>query len=194
MRGGPARPAGPGERASPPERPLSQVDPASNGAVTDPQKKLLDALAAFEPLGVDNVDRGVLAAFARVSPRSSGYTNNLGRLRTLGYIDYPSGGFVSLTESGRELASADRTISGVEDLHEGWYSILPKPQAAILRALIEIYPRDLDRQELAERLEVSAASSGYANNLGRLRTLRCIDYPSGGRVRASERLWPGGVA
>ena len=190
----PAGPVHPAEPASArPERPLPP-DPSPNGAVTDPQKKLLDALAAFEPLGVDQVDRGVLAAYARVSPLSSGYTNNLGRLRTLGYIHYPAGGQVALTEQGRSLASPDQLISSVEDLHEGWYAILPRPQAAILRALIEIYPRDLHRQELAERLEVSAASSGYTNNLGRLKTLGCIDYPAGGRVRASERLWPEGVA
>ena len=166
---------------------------ASDNGVTDPQKKLLDALAAFEPLGVDRVDRGVLAAYARVSPLSSGYSNNLSRLRTLGYIDYPAGGQVCLTETGRDLASPDQVITSVAELHEAWYAILPRPQAGILRVLIEIYPRDLGRQELAERLEVSAASSGYSNNLGRLKTLGCITYPAGGRVRASDRLWPEGI-
>jgi len=187
-----ARRPDPQERAPEPQ-PSPEAGRTSNGAVTDPQKKLLDALAAFEPLGIDRVDRGVLAAYARVSPRSSGYTNNLGRLRTLGYIDYPSGGLVCLTESGRELSSPDEVISSVEELHEGWYAILPRPQAAILRTLIEAHPDDLGRQELAERLGVSAASSGYTNNLGRLKTLGCIDYPASGRVRASDRLWPDGV-
>ena len=166
--------------------------PDLNGP-TDPQLNILNALAAFEPLGLFQIDRAVLGAYARVSPRSSGYSNNLGRLRTLGYIDYPAGGYVALTESGRHIASPDHVISSADELRDAWYNILPRPQAAILRALVEVYPRDLDRQDLADLLEVSAASSGYSNNLGRLKTLGCIDYPSPGRVRASERLWPEGA-
>lgn len=39
-----------------------------------------------------------MTALADQSPTSSGYTNNLGGLRTLGLIDYPSGGMVAATE------------------------------------------------------------------------------------------------
>lgn len=161
--------------------------------ITRPQQKILDVLAAFEPLGLDQVHKSMVAAHAGVSPTSGGYFNNLGRLRKLGLIDYPAPLYVSLTAAGRAAAQPGEPISGLQDLHESWYRILPRPQAAILRALIEIYPEATRKEDLAIQLDVSPTSGGYFNNLGRLRTLGAIEYPSGGLVCASALLYPEGV-
>jgi hypothetical protein len=42
----------------------------------------------------DAVNRDTLAAIAKQSPTSSGYRNNLGALRSLGLLDYVTGGAV----------------------------------------------------------------------------------------------------
>jgi hypothetical protein len=58
-------------------------------------------------------------------------------------------------------------------------------QSRILRELVAVYPQAVPKTELAEAIGQSPSSSGYANNLGRLRTLGFIDYPSPGRVTAT---------
>jgi hypothetical protein len=136
----------------------------------------------------------MVAVHARASPTSGGYFNNLGRLRSLGLLDYPQPSYVSLTDAGREAAGPVEPITGVAELHESWYRILPRAQSAILRALIEMYPEAAQKDDLAVQLGVSPTSGGYFNNLGRLRTLGAIEYPSRGMVRAAEILWPVGLS
>lgn len=168
--------------------------PRDNDAdITTPQQKILDAIAAFEPLGLNAISKSVAAVYAGVSPTSGGYFNNLGRLRAMGLIDYPTGGQVSLTDAGRARADTGTVIRSIGELHEAWCRMLPNPQSAILRAVIEIYPDDVAKDELAERVAVSPTSGGYFNNLGRLRTLGAIEYPMPGRVVATDLLFPAGV-
>lgn len=62
--------------------------------VTAPQRAILEALVARHP---ESIGKDQLAGELNVSPTSGGYFNNLGRLRTLGAIDYPQKGYVALT-------------------------------------------------------------------------------------------------
>lgn len=62
--------------------------------VTNPQRSILEALIARHP---EAIEKDSLAEEVGVSPTSGGYFNNLGRLRTLGAIDYPQRGHVALT-------------------------------------------------------------------------------------------------
>jgi hypothetical protein len=72
--------------------------------------------------------------------------------------------------------------------------MVTRPQADILRVLINAYPGQLHKGELARDAGFSAASSGYANNLGALRSLGAIDYPQPGHVAATALLFPKGKA
>lgn len=179
-------PAGAGEPIDFPVR-------LKDSAITPPRQRILDAIAAFEPLGLFFINKSIVAAYARISPKSSGFANNLGAMRSAGYIDYPSGGMVCLTELGRSKAAPAESIHRLSQLHEAWVQLLPKPRAAIIEALIEVYPEALDKATLAERAGVSETSSGYANNLGGLRTLGLLEYPQPGHVVATELLFPKGV-
>lgn len=179
---------------SSPRRTTGNSGPVESGELSAPQQRILDALACFERVGISSVARANVAVWADQSPRSSGYTNNLGRLRTLGMIEYPTGGVVTLTDRGRELATCLAAITSVTELHAAWFAKLSNPQARILRALIHIYPRALRRSELADAAGQSATSSGYTNNLGMLRGLGLLDYPRGGEVVATGLLFPEGLA
>jgi Mn-dependent DtxR family transcriptional regulator len=159
-------------------------------ALTASQQRILDTLAAFETLGLRDVSRSNVAVFANQSPKSSGFTNNLGSLRSQGLIDYPVGGRVRLTDCGREIARSTNSIHTLTQLHVAWYGKLPKPQAKILQALIERYPNAIDREALAKLVGQSPTSSGYTNNLGALRSLGVIDYPKPKYVVATELLFP----
>lgn len=179
--------------AATPTRSTNGNHPPAEG-VTAPQQRILDALATFAALGLDSVHKSVVAVFADQSPSSSGYANNLGALRNQrGLIEYPSGGFVALTDAGRAVAVPGDPIRSVDELHERWYALLPNPQARIIEQIVAVYPESVDRAQLAERAEQSPTSSGYANNLGRLRSLGLLDYPTGGRVVATSLLFPEGM-
>jgi hypothetical protein len=56
--------------------------------------------------------------------------------------------------------------------------------------LTDVYPAARDKVELAACVGASPTSSSFTNNLGRLRTLGLIDYPSPGLARADDRLFP----
>ena len=164
---------------------------AMRSDITAPQQRILNALAEFAALGLPAVARSNAAVWAVQSPTSSGYTNNLGRLRSLGLIDYPSGGQVALTETGRAIAAPMvPSLTSVEQLQDAWCLRLPNPQARILRVLIGRYPRAINRVELADASGQSVTSSGYTNNLGALRSLGLLDYPRSGQVVATALLFP----
>jgi hypothetical protein len=172
---------------------VKRVSAVLGEEITAPQQRILDALAAFEILGHSEVSKSNVAVFSEQSPKSSGFTNNLGRLRSMGLIDYPTGGRVCLTSEGRARAQSSVSIPDLASLHRSWFSKLSTPKVKILQALISRYPYALSKQALAELADQSATSSGYTNNLGSLRSLGLIDYPRGGYVAATELLFPEGL-
>jgi hypothetical protein len=165
----------------------------STEGLSRPQQRILNTLATFELLGKSSANKSNVAVFSDASPTSSSFQNNLGALRSLGLIDYPTGGSVALTDGGRAVATADASFSTLDELHQAWYAKLSGPQSRILQALIPSHPDAIDKIELAEKAGASATSSSYGNNLGTLRSLGLIDYRSGG-VFATDLLFPEGLS
>lgn len=155
-----------------------------------PQLRILEVLAWFDRLGVNQVKRETAAVLSGVSPTSSGFEKNIGRLRTLGCVDYPVDGFVALTDDGRGRIGEPPEIRGVEELHQAWLKVLPRPQGAILELAVRAWPEALPKEEVATLVNVSPTSSGFEKNLGRLRSLGAVVYPAHGQVRASDLLFP----
>jgi predicted transcriptional regulator len=157
--------------------------------LTPAKRRILDGMAALEAAGIGQPSKTQLALFAKASPKSSAYANNISALRTAGLIDYPSPGATSLTEAGRAEADGSLAPTTVEELHAAVRSLVPPAKWRILERLIEAYPESLAKEELAELAGASAASSAYANNVSSLRSLGLIEYPSPGRVRARSILF-----
>jgi hypothetical protein len=78
----------------------------------------------------------------------------------------------------RRAAGSQPAPLTTEELQRAVLSRLPRPQARILEILIDHYPEPVNREALAEKAAQSPKSSGYTNNLGALRGLGVIDYPS----------------
>lgn len=193
-----ARPAAPPVQrpsAAPARTPVRHDPPAEpvdvgDFRITPAQQRILNALATLEQIGVRHADKTQLALFAGASPKSSGYANNLGALRNqAGLIEYPMGGAAALTPEGRAIADAGAAPGTAEEMHTYVRSLVGPSRARILDALIEVYPEMLAKDELAERAGASSSSSGYANNLGSLRTLGLIDYPAPGYAAARPVLF-----
>lgn len=175
--------------ARPPARRPAPPTADTNGKVSGPQQRILDALAGLEAIRVPAPKKVQLALFAQASPKSSSYTNNLGALRTAGLIDYPAGGFVSLTQDGRAIADGSAIPTGADELHQFVYGLVGRPKARLLEALIGAYPGSVSKADLAYLAGASASSSSFTNNLGALRSLGLIDYPAPGYVAALEVLF-----
>lgn len=172
-------------------RSVTVVARNGNGSADDlprAQQKIIDTLAMLESVGITQPSKTQLALWCDVSPSSGAYFNNLGALRSAGFISYPSSGDAMLTDSGRSRANAV-TPPTAEEMQASLCAKVGAAKAAIVRFLIGIYPDSIAKDELAERIGVSPTSGAYFNNLGALRTLGVIDYPSVGRAVAKPVLF-----
>lgn len=154
-------------------------------------QKVLDGLAKLNQLGVCPASKQALAGF--IGFKVSGHFNNtLGKLRSQGLIDYPSGGMLALTPAGERDADGSRlNITSADDLHMVWLSKLNPLQATIMRPLIEHYPTAFDKAQLAAMIGYEV--SGHFNNmLGSLRTLGLITKR--GPIAATSILFPPGLS
>lgn len=152
-------------------------------------QRILDAVAWWYVLGIRDPDRRMVAFVAGVSSKSSGYENNISRLRSLRLIDYPGAGRLALTQAGEDAASMSDVPATRDGYHGMVMAALPPALQRLLRVLIDYHPDAISREGLANRAGVSAASSGYENNISRLRSLGLIDYPDRGMVRAADMLF-----
>ena len=168
--------------------PRSASSPTNGVSVGGAKQRILDALAYLEAIGLAPAPKIQVALFAKVSPKSSGFANNLGAMRSAGLIDYPAGGLVALTAHGRASADASTAPSTPEEMWQYVEQLVGPAKWRILQPLITAYPVAVERGALADAAGVSAASSGFANNLGSLRSLRLIDYPASGMVAAQPVL------
>jgi hypothetical protein len=185
----PARQPAPAPAARAPAAPPPAVELDGDFRPSNSQQRILNALAALEVIGVTMAGKTQLALFSEASPKSSGYTNNLGALRSAGLIDYPAPATVGLTDVGRSYADSTAAPSTGDELQAYVRQLVGASKARLLDQLIAAYPDAIAKDELAELAGVSAKSSGYTNNLGSLRSLGLIDYPSPGYVAALPVLF-----
>lgn len=180
----------------PPSVPRNERIVSESGASDDlkpAERKIINGLAVFERLGLSPVAR-VSAAFFAGYTENGHFNNMVGRLRSIGIVDYPSGNMLALTDEGRALADADaHPINSLVDLHELWRSKLSPSEGKLLVALISRYPEPMTRAELAEA--TGYTENGHFNNMvGHLRSLAAARYPSGNMVVADAVLFPEGLA
>lgn len=166
------------------------TDAAGRDAISGPERRVLDALAWLEAIGIDQPERAAVAIMAKYSPTSSSFTNPCGTLRTAGLISYPGASLIALTDAGRSLAIMPDSSPTTSELHQRVLGVIDGPGRRVLSPLLESYPDPLSREDLANASGYSLSSSSFTNPLGRLRTFGLIDYPSPGTVRACDLLFP----
>lgn len=184
------RPKPPSTRPAPEPRSIPQPPDTSDPSVVTPARhRLLVSLALLASVGVPHPTKIQLALWAGVSPRSGGFKNNLGALRTAGFIDYPAPAVVALTDAGAALAGPVEHAPTDAALHEMLRGLLTPARWRILEVLIDAYPAALLKTDLAEALGVPASSGAFKNNLGALRSQGLLDYPSPGEVAGTGVLF-----
>lgn len=167
------------------------VPAASNGdnALKPSEINILSRLVELiECTGQQTVRKEQLAAWASYSPTSSTWTNYLGKLRSSGMIDYPAGGFVSITDAGRASAQPEHVATTSWEMLSRASRVLGGGEGKLLKILHEA--RDaMSKNDLAETSGYSPTSSTFTNYLGHMRTLGFIDYPAPGQAKCADWLY-----
>lgn len=171
------------------DSPARATTPAAAAGLATAQRKILNALAFLERVGISPADRTQVSLFADLSP-TAGHTNNMfGGLRTAALIEYPTNGMVVLTDAGRALADPGQVPQSAEEMQRILLAKVAAAQRKILTVLIAAYPNALDRREASERAGL-APDAGHTNNMyGGLRSMGLIEYPAQGRVVAQPVLF-----
>jgi hypothetical protein len=94
-----------------------------------------------------------------------------------------------MTSATNALADSAAAPASAQELQAYVRQLVGASKARLLDELIAAYPDAVPKDELADRADVSAKSSGYTNNLGSLRSLGLIDYPTPGYVVALPVLF-----
>ncbi len=174
---------------TPKAQPQVKAIAAVGTALPGPQQRILDAIAWWGRVGVDQPSRVQVAVVAGYSPYGGAFQNPLGTLRTAGLIDYPQTGIVALTAAGVRHARWPEAIGATADLHAKVMAILDGPRRRILQPLLDAYPRALTREALAAAAGYEPSGGAFQNPLGALRSLGLIDYPERGKVAALPILF-----
>lgn len=161
---------------------------ATDGDVTltNPQAHLLKAMAWWSRMNHEAPTREQVAGIAGWKITGGHLKNVIGSLNTRGLVCYPTGGTVSLTETGR--AAAPEPDMGLT-LIDGIRGILSGPQRQIFDCLLEAGAA-LSRSEIASRCGWDANGGHLKNVIGSLRTLHVVDYPAGGTVALQDWVQP----
>lgn len=153
--------------------------------------KILEACAWMESIGHTQGDATTIAFLAGYTV--NGHFNNMrGKLRSGGYITYPSGGKIQLTDLGRAKAPPIATPRTLDALHAAVKARVDDTLWRLLAPLIDAYPEAYTADVLAEAAGYTI--NGHFNNMrGRLRSLGLVTYPEKNHVRAADLLFPAGL-
>jgi hypothetical protein len=175
-----------------PTKPASKPIVSDSGELSNSQMKVLNAVRQLEVLGIDQPSKVPVAFFAGYSHKGGGFNNLVGKLRSGGYVDYPQPGVVALTDMGRETATVEDVLTQ-DELEQRIMTLVPASVGRILKVLMDAYPSEMTKEELAQASGYEPTGGGFNNYVGRLKSLGLADYPQPKHVRASEACFiPGG--
>jgi hypothetical protein len=170
----------------PPVQPTKAPRPNGADTLPGPQQRILNSLATWAQMGEHQPNNAQVAWLAGYSPSSTSYTNPRSALKSAGLIDYPAKDQLAITADGAAVA-APFALMGT--LIEFVLSLLPGPEARILRSVAGHYPRQISNDEAATGANYSASSTSYTNPRSALRTKDLITYPAKDQVRAADWLF-----
>lgn len=175
-----ARRATPAPKLAESHAPLAREPRQSEGDVPPGCAKPLASLAGVYPAGMTEAQWATAAGYKRSGGTWGTYKS---RLRGAGLIEQKEGRWFA-TEAGAAAAGdVELPPAPGPDLVRWWASRLPGT-SKIAEALIEAWPRDLGRDELALAVNMSAAGGSFGTYLSRLASPGLIER-DGGVIRLS---------
>ncbi len=151
---------------------------ATNGDLTGPEQRILNAIAWLNAIGVDTPEQTAVAFLAGYTIGGGAWGNPRGKLKSRGFVEYLPGDRIRLTEEGRSHAQSPDAPLDAEELQRRVLERLPGPESKILSVLLN-NREGLPNEELAEKAGYAVGGGAYGNPRGRLRSLGLIEYRSG---------------
>ena len=139
------------------------------------------ANAMYSNVALGHCEDDQLAAWLKLSPKSSGYRVRISTAKMFGLIDSPSTGKYRLTDLGQRIVDPDRQAAAKSDaflmvplfdaVHERFRGAALPPAAALEREFRELGVAEKQTNKARWAFERSAQSAGYFNQ-GRDRLVR----------------------
>lgn len=167
--------------------------PAVDVELTNPRLTILRALRELMHIDIDVPSREQLAGWLGIKVTGS-FRNNLGALRTGGYVNYEGDG-VLINKEGLRVAPPPAVEVTHKAIFEHVLRAVTGPQGEILKIVHSKHPEWMTREELAAALGIAVTGS-FRNNLGRLHSAKMLDYGSGEKknhVKCADWMFVGGV-
>lgn len=147
--------------------------------------KMLKAAAMFYPNPITKARMGAIAVLSYKSGSFSTYLSNLKRNELL----EGNGKEFTITEKGLEVAGdVDQIPTDPNALVDLWVGVVKGGAGRMLKALAEVYPGELSREELGEAAEMSSTSGSFTTYISTLKRNGLIKV-DGKTVKASESLF-----
>lgn len=167
---------------------LKKPNGETSDALTNPERRILNAIAWLNSIGVESPEITAVAFLSGYRPNGGAFNNPKGALRSRGLVIY-DGKALRLTDTGHALAEIPDTTLTQGELHAKIKSRLPGPESKLFTEIVRCYPGEISLEDLAEKTGYSVGGGAFNNPRGRLRTLGLIEYVNGG-VRARDILFP----
>jgi len=181
IRGGGSQHRSPEPRTATPRRAV-----ATNGEVPKVKaggRRMLAALASY-PQGLTRIQLGTLA---RIKHKSGTFGEYLSTLRTAGFI--AGSDTLQITDSGvAYLGEVPDQPQTTEEIVAQYSSKLKRGARAMLDELVRIYPAEITRVDLADRVGMELSGT-FGEYLSKLRSNGLI-HVDGALLRASDTLFP----
>lgn len=150
--------------------------------------RILRVLAQRHPARLTEAQWATIAGMKRTGGTWSTYKS---RLRSSGYIDQGSDRLFGVTDDGLmmvgDLAPAPQTT---EEVLQMWFAAVGSGPAKLLSILVERYPAEVRRDDLANQAGMTASGGTFSTYLSRLSGNGLIERSSSG-LRASDTLFIG---
>jgi uncharacterized protein len=179
VRRAPARPAAPSAD-------LGDADPQLKAGA----RRILETLARHHPMRVTRAQLGTLAKFKVTGGTFQTYFSQLKRLELIEERD----GLIALTDYGLDyVGHVPQEPLTTEELLDQWRSALKAGARQMLDLLVAERGSWIGKDELADRVGMTATGGTFQTYLSTLRRNGLADV-SGGEVRASDTLFIGAEA
>lgn len=159
------------------------------GNVTGSDRRVLDALAWLESIGIHPARKEQVGFLARYKITGGRFSNVLADLKRRGLIHSPGAGMLELGTEGRKHADVPPAPLTTAALHAAVLERLTPSQCAVMQPLLDVWPNALSRAELANRSHYDAHGGRFANLVGELVRLGLADRPTPGHVAAADVMF-----
>ena len=172
--------------------PVVDTDNNARSQLNSAQKRIVDALAWWHSIGVDQPSMQQVGYMAKINPAGGHFSNTVGPLSTQGIIER-NNGVMTLTDVGRGYAEWPECAGSLREYQNGIISVIKKKRSAdMLREIIKAGNRKQTTEQIGKATGIDPAGGHFSNTIGPLSTMGLIQR-SGGTVTPTELLFPRGL-